>query len=92
MSAVAVAILLFLACAGLVAVVAAVRAPAGRGPGAADGGDEAGGGDGGNQPRVPPTLPPDPSGMQESPAWWPAFERDLAAYVRRREQAGAGAE
>jgi hypothetical protein len=61
---------------------------------AADGGGEDGGsdGDGGSEPRVPPAMPPSPSGLEASPAWWPAFERQFAAYVRRSEHTGAGAQ
>jgi hypothetical protein len=93
MSAAGVLILLLVACSGLIAVIAAVRGAGRSEPHTTDGGDDGGsGGGGGSQPRIPPARPPDPSGIVESPAWWPAFEREFAAYVRRREQAGAGAE
>jgi hypothetical protein len=94
MSAAGVIILLLLVCSGVIALILTVRHTPGQTERpAADGGDDAGGGGGGgSQPRVPPALPPSPSGIEQSPAWWPAFERDFAAYVRRREGSTAKAE
>jgi hypothetical protein len=92
MSAAGAIILILVACSGVVAVIAAMRVSRGLEPRTGDGGDDGGGGGGGgSQPRVPPALPPGPCGIEDSPAWWPAFERQFADYVRRREAAGAEA-
>ena len=86
MSAAGVLVLALVLCCGLALLVTAARAPAEiprLAPGDGDDGDTGGGG--GSQPRVPP-APTDPSGIDESPGWWPAFEREFAAYVRRRAE------
>jgi hypothetical protein len=44
--------------------------------------DDGGGGGGGSVRRTPLGRPPEPPGAE--PEWWPAFERDLSAYVRER--------
>jgi hypothetical protein len=50
-----------------------------------DAGEDEGGG-GGSVRRTPLGRPPEPPGAE--PDWWPAFERDFAAYARERTGAG----
>jgi hypothetical protein len=82
MSALAGCLLVVLIAALGLALLAGARSGVREDP---DAGEDGGGG-GGSVRRTPHGRPPEPPGAE--PDWWPAFERDFAAYARERTGAG----
>jgi hypothetical protein len=78
MTSIAAIFLLVLMCAGLTALVLAIRASTGRSDPPPE--DEGGGGGSVRRRPLPPRDPSNPS----DPPWWPQFERDFAEYVTAR--------